>query len=167
MDAGVNVDLSELDRALADLERRGKRMGPAFRELTRPLGKDLGGIARQQTGPNSRWPKRSPLTEARRLKRNRSARTTKAMRTIAPKKFRRRSVPKRILGRLPAARAITSGDLYVRATWRAAWALAHHLGARVGGGVRLPARPFAWLSNQIKDKAREVLARHVMKGWSR
>lgn len=163
----ATVDLAELDQALADVEQRGRRMGPAFRELRKPLRTDLRMIARQQTGPSQPWAPRSPLTESRRVPRNRRARTSKAMRTIALKTFRRRTTPKKILGRLPAAFAVLAGALYVRARWRVDWADAHRSGRRVGHGVKLPKRDFAWLSNQIIDKARAVFAKHIVAGWKR
>jgi hypothetical protein len=64
------------------------------------------------------------------------------MRTIALGKFKRRSTPKKILGRLPAR----GGDhgrraLHPRELARAV-VIAHQLGGRAGRGVQLPQRTF-------------------------
>lgn len=164
----VNLNFGEVDRAIETVEQRAKRLGPAFRELQKPFRADQVDHARNEQGPSSKWPPRSPLTEARRLARNRSVRTTKAMRTIMPRKPTRRSTPARILGRLPGAVAHTVGGLFIRATSRARKVgPAHQHGATVGRGVRLQARPFLWLSDALVEKARELLADYVMKGWNR
>jgi phage gpG-like protein len=164
---GAYIDLTEVDRALADLEARAKRLAPAFRELRKPLRLDQRDHARGEMGPGGKWPARSPLTEERRRAKNRRVRLTKAMQTIAPKKLRRRSTPNRLLGRLPAAVIYKSGELFVRATSRVAWSGVHQEGGSVGRGSRIPARPFLWLSDAIIDKAKETLAAFVVKGWTR
>jgi hypothetical protein len=62
---------------------------------------------------------------------------------------RRRSTPKQLLGRLPSAILLKVGELYIRATSRAAWSGVHQGGgnAERGRRVRIPARPFLWLSD--------------------
>lgn len=95
---------------------------------------------------------------------------TKAARTIAVSPFRRRSTPKRILGRLPNAIIIESGPLYVRARSRApAIARAQQLGLRVGRRrkVRLPARRFLWASDPLIEVARVTLGAYVVKGMKK
>jgi len=169
VESGVYVDLTELDRALADVEVRGKRMGPAFRALRRPLRQDQRSHARSEEGPDGAWPTRSPLTEARRVARNRRVRITKAMRTIAPRRFAPRSTPKQLLGRLPAAMVVVVGELFVRATSRVPWAGIHQEGGSAGHGrrVRIPKRLFLWLSDKFLEETRAVLAAHIVKGWKR
>jgi len=163
----VAFDSTEVDAALGDLELRGKRLAPAFRELRKPLRADQRDHAKAQSGPDSSWPPRSPMTEKRRLAHNRAVRTTKAMKTIAIGKSKRRSTPKKILGRLPAAIVMTVGELFVRATSRVPWSGAHQKGGRVGHGARLPARPFLWLSDRVVNTATFVLSEYVVKGWKR
>jgi hypothetical protein len=152
----LNVDWTELDTALGDVDERGKRLGPAFRELRKPMRGDQRAHAKAEEGPDGRWPPRSPLTEARRKTKNRAIRQTKALRTIALGAFKRRSTPKRILGRLPAAMVITVGDLFIRASSRVPWSIAHWIGDRVGHhrSVQLPVRVFYWLSDDLIEKAR-------------
>lgn len=163
----ASMDVTELDSALADVDSRGKRLGPAFRELRKPLRGDQREHARAQQGPSGSWPPRSPMTEARRRARNRALRTSKAMRTIMPGKHKRRSTPKRILGRLPGAIIVTAGQLFVRARSRVDWSGVHQFGGRAGRGVRIPARPFLWLSDALLTTARDTLADFVVKGWKR
>lgn len=172
MEAGANFDMTEVDRAMADVEERGKRLAPAFREARRPLRQDQRSHARAEQGPDGAWPARSPFTEARRVARNRRVRTTRAIATYSPRQrgvARRRSVPKRLLGRLPGALLVVAGDLFVRATSRADWSGVHQRGGQAGHGrrVRIPVRTFLWLSDQLLATVRDILGNYVVKGWKR
>jgi len=166
-------DLTEVDRALADVELRGKRMAPAFREARKPLRQDQRAHARAEQGPDGAWPARAAVTEARRRSRNRRVRKTRAIATYSPRQkgvARKRSAPKRLLGRLPGAILVVAADLFVRATSRAgAMGAAHQYGARVGHGrrVKLRARRFLWLSDELIGTVRDILIAHVVKGWKR
>jgi phage gpG-like protein len=168
IDIDANFDLTEVDRAMADVEARARRLAPAFRELRRPLRTDQRAHARAAEGPDGRWPPRSPFTEARRQVRNRAVRVHR-FDVLRRGEGRRRSTPKQILGRLPAAILVKVGELYIRATSRAAWAGIHQYGGNAGRGrrVRIPARPFLWLSDGLLRTARDVLGNYVVKGWTR
>jgi len=166
VDMDGNVDLIQVDAALADVTLRGKRMAPAFRELRAPMRRDQSAHAKQQEGPSGAWPGRSPMTEARRKARNRGRRVTKAAKAIGLGK-KPRSTPKKILGRLPRAVVYTIGELWIRATSRVPWSGAQQDGLRVGRGVKLPARTFLWLSDQLIGITKDVLSTYVMKGWQR
>jgi len=168
IDIDANFDLTQVDRAMADVEARAKRLAPAFRELRRPLRVDQRAHARGEEGPDGRWPPRSPFTEARRQSRNRSVKTHR-FDVLRRGEARRHSTPKHLLGRLPAAILVTVGELYVRATSRAAWSGVHQYGGNAGRGrrVRIPARPFLWLSEGLLRTARDVLGSYVLKGWNR
>jgi phage gpG-like protein len=164
----ASLDVTQVERALADVEARAKRLAPAFRELRRPLRADQRAHARAEEGPDGRWPPRSPFTEARRQVRNRAARIHRCD-VLRRGEARRRSTPKQLLGRLPAAILVKVGELYIRATSRAAWAGIHQYGGNAGRGrrVRIPARPFLWLSDGLLRTARDVLGNYVVKGWKR
>jgi phage gpG-like protein len=168
IDVDANFDLTEVDRAMADVEARAKRLAPAFRELRRPLRTDQRAHARAEEGPDGHWPPRSPFTEARRQARNRAVRIHR-FDVLRRGEGRRRSTPKQVLGRLPAAILVKVGELYIRATSRAAWAGIHQYGGNAGRGrrVRIPARPFLWLSDGLLRTARDVLGNYVVKGWKR
>jgi phage gpG-like protein len=164
IEVDANFNLTEVDRAMADVEVRAKRLAPAFRELRRPLRADQRAHSRAEEGPDGHWPPRSPFTEARRLARNRRVRASKAL-AIRPSR-RRRTTPKRLLGRLPAAILVKVGELYIRATSRVAWSGVHQYGGNAGR-ARIPARPFLWLSDGLLRTARDVLGNYVVKGWKR
>jgi phage gpG-like protein len=168
IDIDANFDLTQVDRAMADVETRAKRLAPAFRELRRPLRFDQRAHARDEEGPDGHWPPRSPFTEARRQARNRSARTRRFY-VLRRGEARRRSTPKQVLGRLPAAILVKVGELFIRATSRVAWARIHQYGGNAGRGrrVRIPARPFLWLSDGLLRTARDVLGNYVVKGWKK
>lgn len=89
------------------------------------------------------------------------------MRLVQLGKSRRRTTPKKTLGRLPGAVVYTVGGHFIRATSRVEWSAAHAKGLRVGRGVRLKKRAWLWLSDQLLLKAANVLSDHVMKGWKR
>lgn len=166
---GANFELEELDRAIADVETRAKRLAPAFRELRRPLRQDQRAHARSAQSPEGSWPPRSPMTEARRTARNRRIRATKTGSTSVPSKFKRRSAPKRLLGRLPGALIVVAGELFLRATSRVPWAGVHQYGGHAGHNnrVEIPRRPFLWLSDKLLETAQQVLGDYVVKGWKR
>jgi phage gpG-like protein len=164
----ASLDVTQVERAMADVEARAKRLAPAFRELRRPLRADQRAHARDEEGPDGRWPPRSPFTEARRQARNRTVRNHR-FDVLRRGEARRRSTPKQLLGRLPAAILVKVGELYIRATSRAAWSGIHQYGGNAGRGrrVRIPARPFLWLSDGLLRTARDVLGTYVVKGWKR
>jgi hypothetical protein len=95
IDIDANFDLTEVDRAMADVEARAKRLAPAFRELRRPLRTDQRAHARAEEGPDGRWPPRSPFTEARRQVRNRAVRVHR-FDVLRRGEGRRRSTPKQV-----------------------------------------------------------------------
>ena len=173
METGANFDMTEVDRAMADVEERRKRLAPAFREARRPLRQDQRAHARAEQGPDGAWPVRSPFTEARRQARNRRVRITRAIAKYSPRQrgvARRRSTPQRLLGRLPGALLVVAGNLFIRATSRAgALGGAQQHGGMVGHGrrVKLRARPFLWLSGQLLATVRDLLGNYVVKGWRR
>ena len=91
------------------------------------------------------------------------------MRTISPAKLRRRSTPKALLGKLPTATKITTGDLFIRATNRAHFGSAHNKGAMVGHGrkVELPQREFLYISDALLAQCKVIFVEHVLRGWKR
>lgn len=157
-----NIDLTELDQRLADLQTRGERAAPAFKELQKPLRADQRDHSKTQQGPNGPWVPRSPLTEARRAARGRNQRANR-------KRLHSRAVgkatPKRILGKLPGAMVVTVGELFVKITSRVDWSGAQNDGGRVGKRATLPERTFYWLSDKVVGIAEEIILRHVMKDW--
>lgn len=163
----VDVDLDEVDQRLSNMEHRAKVLGPAFRALRRPLVNDQKDHQKKGTGPDSSWPPRSPVTEARRKARNKRTKVTKAMKTIAPKTFRRRSTPRAVLGRLPMIFRMVTTNLSISMVSRAPWSGAHMRGAKVGHGrkVTLPKRVYYYPSDSFLSTAKRTIAEHIVKGW--
>lgn len=163
------VDFSEAEKALDDIEERAKRLAPAFVAMRKPMREDQRAHAKQAEGPGGGWPPRAAITEERRRSKNRRVRTTKAMKTISPRPARKRSTPRRLLGRLPGAVRYVSGSLFLRVSSLVAWSGAHARGGRVGHNrsVTLPKRTFLWMSDRFLTAATGVLATHIMKGWKR
>jgi phage gpG-like protein len=159
----AHIDLTAVDQRLANIETRGKRARPAFRELRAPLRADQRSHAKGQQGPNGSWPARSQLTESRRKAHAKNARANK--KRLHPKKFKTRPIPKRILGRLPGALLLEAGDLFVKAVSRVPWSGVHQDGGNAGKRAKIPERTFLWLSDAIVAKAREVLLKHVLADW--
>lgn len=164
IDPQFNVDLGAVDRFVETASQRAARLAPAFKELRRPVRGDQRQHAKDQSGPDSKWAARSPITEARRQAANKRTRRAR-IGPIAPGKTRRRSTPARILGRVPAALVVTLGDLFIRVAPRIAWAAAQAVGDRVGHHhkVELKPRPFLWISQQLIATAERVLGEYIVK----
>lgn len=148
------IDWTLIHDRIDDLDRRARDLGRVFKRLIRPMGGDQRDHDKKNEGPEGKWPARSAATEAKRRKVARLKRRNKAMRTIAlaPAKKIARSVPRKLLGRLPRALKITSGSMSVKAASRATdFGGAHNQGAMVGRKrrVKLPRREFIWLSDHL------------------
>ena len=169
----LRFDMSEVSEALSDTVERARQLAPAFRDLKRPLKSDQRDHAKSESGPGGKWAPRSAATLERRKLQRRRGRMTKdkkaalALISFKPLKRRRGAASNRILGRLPTAMKTEIAPLYIRIVSRVKWSLAHAKGARVGRGVRLPAREFYWLSKAIVDLAAEKIGKYVVKGMKK
>lgn len=157
-----NIDLSAVDQRLADLQTRGERAAPAFKELQKPLRADQRDHSKTQQGPSGSWVPRSPLTEARRAARGRNQR---ANRNRLHKHAVGKATPKKILGKLPNAMVVTVGELFVKIVSRVDWSGVHQEGGVVGKHAGVPQRTFYWLSDKIVGIAEDIILKHVMKDW--
>jgi phage gpG-like protein len=106
-----------------------------LRELKKPLRVDQREHAKKSEGPEGRWPKRA--TKSR----------------------------KRLLGRLPGTVKVTSSGNSVSAVSGVKWSAVHQEGGTAGHGVKIPARPFLWISATLYSKAVELLGEAVAKEW--
>lgn len=160
----ANVDLSKLDRFIADTRERARQLRPVFSELRKPMRLDQRDHAKEQAGPDGKWPARAAVTEERRLRRSRARRRGKAARLIAIGPLRRNSA-KRLLARLPGSDRMIVGDLFLRQQSRVPWSEAHQAGDNVGHGgrVRLPRRVYKWMSERFLDLVVDSILRHVTK----
>lgn len=155
----VDVNVDDPVEGVRGMERRAKKFAPAFKSLRGPLRKDQAEHAKEQQGPDGKWPERSPKTLAR-LRARPRGRTAKG---------RRRRVRKvrALLGRLPRQLRMKFSGTGVWAIAKVSWGKAHNEGATVGKKSRLPKREYLWLSSKMVDHATEVLVEHVYGGWMR
>jgi phage gpG-like protein len=155
----IDVNVDDPMEGLRGMERRAKKFAPAFKALRKPLREDQREHARDESGPDGKWPARSPKT-IERLRARPRGRTPKGRRRRARKL-------RKLLGRLPSQLRMRFNGTGVWAISRVKWAQAHRDGATVARGSRLPARDFLWLSPKMIDVATETLVQHVYGGWMR
>lgn len=72
---------------------------------------------------------------------------------------------RRLLGRVPTAYSWTAADDGLVGEHKIPWGAAHHDGAVVGHGARLPARPFAGFTESFSGEIRKAWLAWVGKGW--
>jgi phage gpG-like protein len=135
----AKVNIGDVLKGMAAMERRCGALGDAFRKLRKPMSADQKDHGKRQAGPFGAWARRAPSTLA--------AYRAKGKRAPRP------------MGRLPRAISYTSDQTAVRGASRVRWSDAHMTGATVGRGVRLKARPFMWLSRSLLDVAEETIGR--------
>lgn len=149
----VRVDLSEVDRGVAAFNAAARNMGPAYKELRKPLRADQRQHARDKAGPDGAWPAKSPLTVARERRRKRRA--------------SRRGRVRKLLGRLPTVIKMIADRKRVAAMSGVRWSDAHQHRTRVGKGATLQPRVFLWASPALLKIARKVMADHLTSAWIR
>lgn len=127
---GGNIDVHDVDLGL---ERMGdKRLVAAIaRELKKPLRADQRAHARDQAGPDGKWPKR------------------------------KLGGRRRILGKLPNAVRMIARRGMVSAESRVSWSGAQQDGGKVGRGATLPPRRFLWISDDMLRVANDHAAERV------
>lgn len=147
----AQVDLSEVDRGIDAMTAAARNLGPAFKEAKKPVRKDQRDHAKSRQGPNGPWAPKSPLTRAREA--------------LAAKRRGKRPRVRRLLGRLPGAIAVESNRVRVVARSKAWWSGVQQDGGTVGRGARLPARPFLWASDALKEVIKVIFERHIKGRW--
>lgn len=127
---GGSIDVRGVDLGL---ERMGDKrlVGAIARELKKPLRADQRAHARDQAGPDGKWPKR------------------------------KLGGRRRVLGKLPNAVRVVARRGMVSAESRVPWSGAHQDGDKVGRGATLPARRFLWISDDMLQLANDHAAERV------
>lgn len=143
----ATIDIGDVEKGLDATERRARTLGPAFRELKKPMRLDQREHGKQQRGPFGTWARR-------------------AQSTLASYRARKKRVP-RPLGRLLGAIAYQSNAYSVTAESRVKWSDVHMTGGTVGHGARLKARPFLWISRKLLETAEDVFTRVLLTAWGR
>lgn len=155
----AHINLTDVEKGLLGLDVRPSALRPVFNELRNPLRDDLKDHARQQEGPEGKWPGRSRRTMSRLTARRRG-------RTASGRRRSRRRAG-RLLGRLPSLFVVRVSGHGISAENRAKWSAIHQEGGTAGRGARIPARPFAWISDRFLDLSVEFLAEVMQLGWGR
>lgn len=167
----LKLDLAEVDRAFGNVTIASAHLRDVFARLESPVRRQHNRQARNMSGPDGKWPARATATMERRRTNSKfnRLRTRLVKAGMIPKAVRRRARPKNLLGRIPRALRVEAGDRFLRITSAIPWASVHQFGGRVGRGgkVRLPARPFLWISEEMKHIVVERLALHLFKAWKR
>lgn len=141
----ATLDIGDVEEGLAAMQRRARALGPAFRELKRPLRLDQRAHSKKREGPSAIWAPRAASTMARLRAGGRRARKP--------------------LGKLTGAVAYTADATAVRGTSRVLWSGVHQDGGAVGRGARLPARPFLWISDDLLGIAENTLGRALVRAY--
>lgn len=154
------VRLRDVENGLRRMQLAGKDLRPLFRRVQTDMRTDQKEHAKEERGPDGKWPSLDPDTLAKRSKQG-------AGRRHRGKKKRRRRAFGRILGRLPRAFAITYSRSWIRATSRVKWSGAHQGGALVGKGSRLPKRTFLWASSGLLQIVARKAVDYLVGAWDK
>lgn len=142
----ATVDMGDVEKGLAAAERRAHALGPAFRELKKPMREDQRDHGKRQRGPFGTWARRKASTLA------------------FYRSHGRKRIP-RPLGKLSTAITYKATAFGVFAESRAKWSAVHQEGGTVGRGVRLRARPFLWMSTKLLNVAEQVIERSILSAF--
>lgn len=143
----IVVELGDVDKGLAAMERRARELGPVMKSLVKPLRDDQRNHKRAQSGPDHGWAPRSAATVAA--------------------AHGKRKLARSILGRLPSATSYKTTPTSVTGTSKVAWSLAQQEGGRVGHGAQLPAREFLWISDEMMELADHEITGVMIKAFGK
>ncbi len=141
----ATLHMGDVDKGLDATARRARALGPAFRDLKKPMREDQKDHGRRQRGPFGTWARRAPST-------------------LAAYRARRKRIP-RPLGKLLSAIQYKADAGGVSGESRVKWSLAHMDGATVGRGAKLKARPFMWISRKLLDIAEGVIGKRLLSAF--
>lgn len=163
IDVDAHVELRDVENGLRRMQLAGKDLRPLFRRVRKVLRADQTQHAREERGPDGKWP---ALDQDTLRKKNRQG---KGRRHRGKLKRKRRALP-RMLGRLPRAYTIEYSRDWIRATSRAKWSGAHqHPGKtkRVGRGAELPDRSFLWASTNLLATVARMGVDYLVGAWEK
>lgn len=158
----VKVDLDDVYEGLDALVRAGRDLRPVWREVRGGLRGDLKNHFDQRQGPEGAWAPPAASTIERLLRQGgRSA-------NINRKGQLKRRAARRLanqLGRLKSAWTIayTRGSLTGES--KAPWSGIHQDGGVAGRGARIPARPFAWVTDSFLGVVADSVLKYLGKAW--
>lgn len=147
----IDVDIRDMERGIEGVLRRAETRSRTFFEGMRaPARGELKRHQKERRGPDGEpWPSQARERDGR-------------GRFVAGKRRRGSRAP---LGKLPGAYRWSADRDGLVGEHRVPWGSAHHEGAVVGHGARLPARPFAGFSADFSDEVREAWLSWTQRGW--
>lgn len=135
-------DMRDVERGIAAARTRARAVTQFFREVIPAMREDQRDHAKERSGPDGKWPARSPATVAA-----------------------HRKMPRRPLGRLTTAVGYRASSKGAIAESRVPWSGSHQDGDRVGHGATLPARTFLWISERFLGFAEDVLGARILRAF--
>lgn len=154
------VNLRDVENGLRRMQLAGLDLRPLFRRVQRDLRADQSSHAKEERGPDGKWPGLDADTLAKRSRQG-------AGRRHRGRKKRRRRAFGRKLGKLPRAFAITYSRSWIKATSRVKWSGAHQRGGIVGRGSRLPKRTFLWASTGLLQIVARKAVDYLVGAWDK
>lgn len=125
-----------------------------FNELKGPAVFDQRHHWNKIEAPWGKWPPLAPSTLERRTR----------PRGIDRKRGKRRSWPKRLLGRFPTAvKSIASGKSLVVESRVKRFSMIHQRGGVAGHGARIPSRQYLWISDWLLRQAEKAFVKALQK----
>jgi phage gpG-like protein len=159
IDVDAYVNLRDVENGLRRMQLAGKDLRPLFRRVQGDLRADQKQHAKEEKGPDGKWPSLDPDTLAKRTRQGQG-------RPHRGKWKRRRRSFGRMLGKLPRAFAITYSESWIAATSRVKWSGAHS-GGIVGHGSHLPDRTFLWASSGLLAIVSRKAVDYLVGAWDK
>lgn len=160
IDVDAYVNLRDVENGLRRMQLAGKDLRPLFRRVQRDLRADQNQHAKEERGPDGKWPRLDPDTLAKRTRQGEGRRHK-------GKKKRRRRAFGRILGKLPRAFTVSYSRDWIRATSRAKWSGIHQAGGRGGRNSNVPERKFLWASTGLLAIVSRKAVDYLVGAWDK
>lgn len=160
IDVDAFVNLRDVENGLRRMQLAGKDLRPLFRRVQVDLRTDQKQHAKDEAGPDGKWPGLDPDTLRKRSRQG-------AGRRHRGKKKRKRRAFGRKLGKLPRAFAITYSRSWIRATSRVKWSGVHQGGGLAGKGARMPRRTFLWASSGLLQTVARKAVDYLVGAWDK
>jgi phage gpG-like protein len=161
----AQVDLRDVLTGLEAMKAKGMDLRPVWKAMRKVIGADLRQHARDQAGPNGAWAGRAASTIERVRQSRGAARRRRKRWKGRGLKATSHARPVRLLGKLPTAFDFTSSPSEIVGVSKVPWADVHQTGGTAGRGSRIPARPFAYLSDRVVQAGAEAVRAYVQGAW--
>lgn len=151
----ADFDFSDVFAGFRDIDRVLDRYGrDLFTTMKDAIREDMRGQQRDRRSvTGAGWPARAPATRER------------AQRASKPR--RRKSASTSLLGKIATAWKSEIDDSGLRMTNQVPFAAAHHEGATVGHGAKLPARPHLEVDPRHIDDAIDMVEKLMSDAWEK